>query len=381
VRRLIGLAAAVLVATLVAFMLLRAGDDEALVAEVEGRLAAGDVQGASALVGRARARLPGTLDYLSGAIELASGHDRAATVPLERALAARPEEWRIVSALASAAANAGDFARAHAVVDGYAARHPEDERALALSAQLSLDGRDRRGRNPRVALEALDRIAKLPSRVAPPGDRTAVRDELLARLRIRADAELGKAQDALGGARAAAKARPQDAGAWYDLGDAARQAGYANESVAAYRKAVDLDPANRRFAEQLVMTLLEFSGPVPELLERTEKLLAMAPDDPALLVLRARAFARDDKGDGHVDDADGIYRKLEARSDLPPELRLQVFRNHAVLLYDWKAGARGAEYLDESYALLRKYKELGGPIDEELRAVWEDLEEREKKPK
>jgi hypothetical protein len=76
-----------------------------------------------------------------------------------------------------------------------------------------------------------------------------------------------------------------------------------------------------------------------------------------------------------MDAANAIYIGLGKR-ELTREIRLDVLRNHALLLYDWKQAGKAGDYLDDAHRMLREYVRLGGVIDERLAPTWNDLEER-----
>src|SRR5690348_13798018 len=112
--RVIGVGVVLVVAGIVAFVVFRGSDaSTGAIAAVETRLASGDVKGAHAELDTASGRLDAaSRDYLDGLIRVTEGDDAGAVTVLERAYAARPDDWRIVSTLAAASANAGRFDRA-----------------------------------------------------------------------------------------------------------------------------------------------------------------------------------------------------------------------------------------------------------------------------
>jgi tetratricopeptide (TPR) repeat protein len=376
VQRLIGLLIAVAVAAALVFALDRGSDaPRPAVLSVERLLAAGRIDEAQReLAGEASRLDPATQDYLEGLILVARRRDADAVAPLERSVAARPDDWRVVATLVSAAANSGAHARAAEVVDAYLTRHAADERALAMAAQLRLDVRSPK-HDAEKAMDLLDRLAALERRVAGPGDPTAVRDEDVSRMRVRAQLALGRAMGALNDARALVTKWPSDAEGWFLVGEAARASSRAaDEAIVAYRRAFELAPMNRRYGEQYVMALLELSGDAREIMRVIEALRAREPDDTALLVLQARALVRLDR----IDEANDLYAALLQR-DLPRERRLEVLRNRGVLLYDWKQGGREGVYLDDAHRLLDEYVRLGGDVDDTLRPTWNDLVARARK--
>lgn len=387
-NRVVGVAIAVLLAGAAAWLVLpHATDVASASAAVERHLQQGQVDAAKNELASLRGHVDeATVDYLDGLIALSERRDRDAAQLLGKARALRPDDWRIIGALAAALGNSNRFADALALIDEYVGGHPSDERGLAVSAQYRLE--ERRGTpDPARALAALDKIAALPSRVAPPGDPTAVPDALVHELRTKAELLRRAGTDALLDARAATKTSPQDPQSWYLLGEAARRTGRGPEALEAYGRAAELAPGVRRYAEQYAMARLELGVPDDPkegraIVTMLEPLLAKEPRDPALLELKARALVRsnDDKdtSDDHVmDDAATIYRDLVQREDAPARIRQDARRNLAVLLYDWYARAgRESEYLDEAWGLLKSYAEKGGEIDSRLRPTYEELEQR-----
>ncbi len=376
VRRLMVL---LVVTALAAGLVLLVGTDDGgadpAVASIERKLAAGAIDDAKAELAEVRPRIDaGTAAYLDGVLRLAQGKDAEAVDMLARAHGARPDDWRVVSALVAAADNAGRRLVARSAVDGYLATHPDDERALAAAAQHWMHPRAE-DQDPGRALEYIARIDGLRSHVAKAEDPTALRPEYLAKLRAQAEGEAGRRAAALEAAREATQRNAADPEAWLLLGDALRESGKIAEAIRAYREAARLAPDDPVYVEQLVMALL-----IPavteeaELLALTERLLAARPGDPAALLLRARALVRPEKGDRNYGEALTIYRSLAQRTDLPKPLRLQVLRNLGVLLVDWKQGGQEGEYLREAHELLRRYVREGGEIDESLRSTWEALE-------
>jgi len=379
-RRVLPIAIVVVVTAAVFFAFLRKKDEpgDKLTEPVERLLAEGNFARAKDERDSVRERLdPGWNDYLDGVFLLMTGDYKDAADDLARAHAAHPTEWKITAAAASATMNAGRFADARAMVEGYVAAVPDDERGLASAAEYRLDERNG-APDAAGALQLLDRVAVLPKRVAPPGDRTAVSDATLHRLRAKALAMLGRFVDATQEARAAVRLDPRDAEAWYLLGDACRLAKppRSDDSLDAYERAFGLAPRNRRYGEQFVMATFALVVPGTErgrfdrALSAVESMLRLAPNDAALLVLKARLFARND---ATLDAANDLYAQLLKR-DLSKELRLQALRNRAVILFDWKVGGQRSEYLREAYELLKEYVALGGVVDASLRDTWEKLQ-------
>jgi tetratricopeptide (TPR) repeat protein len=379
-RRVLAIVIVCVVALVLAFYVLRPGAaGDAPTATVEKYLAAGDVAAARAERESIRGRTDaGWNDYLDGIFLLTEGRDREAADALDRARRAHPGAWKIASAAASATANAGRFPEALTILESYAATAPDDERGLAAVARCRTD--DRFGPpDAGKALAALDRIATLPPREKPRDDGTAVPDALLHRLRAKALILAGRYADAVQEGGAATQGDPQNAEAWYLLGDAARLSKVPKGDMAldAYRRAFELAPGNRRYGEQFVMATLKIVVPGTEAQRfadahrALDEMLRAAPDDAALLILKARLFARDERT---LDAANDIYAELQKR-DLPREQRLAVLRNRGVLLYDFKVGGQKGPYLKDAYDLLKQYVDEGGKIDEELRDPWKQLQQ------
>lgn len=387
VQRVLAIGIAIVVAAAAAWLLVRRGETPAEAsAPIERLLAAGRPADARKELDAARPHLDrATRDYLDGIIFLAEAKDADAAAALSRAQSVRPEDWRIVGALAAALANAGRFPEAVTRLEAYAAAVPEDERGLVTLAQYLLDAK--RGRpDPARALALLDRADALPRRAAPAGDPTAVPADRSRYLRTEALIRLDRGMDALISARAGTRDFPQGAEAWFLLGEAARRMAKASESVDAYRRAAQLAPGSRRYLEQFALALIEFGGEGREILAVADALLARSPGDPALLLLRARALVRtaDPRIDADaklMEEAASIYRDLLKREDVPPGVKQDARRNLGVLLYDWKVGGRPGEYLDEAYGHLKEWVRLGGVVDDSLRPAWEELEERDRKTK
>jgi len=378
-RRVLAISTVVVLAGALAFFVLRPrASGDAPTTSVETLLSRGDVAAARAERESIRARADdGWNDYLDGIFLLSEGKDREAADVLDRARRAHPDAWKIASASASATANAGRFAEALAVLERFAAASPDDERALAALARCRMD--DRFGPpDASAALAALDRIAALQPRAAPRDDGTDVPAALLHRMRAKALVGVGRYTDAVDEAGAATRADPQSAEAWYLLGDAARLSKVSHGDVAldSYRRAFELAPGNRRYGEQFVMATLKIVVPGTEAQRfadahaAVDAMLGAAPDDAALLILKARLLARDERT---CDVANEIYAELQKR-DLPKEQRLAVLRNRGVLLYDFKVGGKPSPYLKDSYDLLKQYVDLGGKIDDELRDAWRQLQ-------
>lgn len=386
-QRALGLVMAILVAAAIAFVVLRRGptSDESS-APVEKLLAAGRIADARTELAASRSHLdPATAGYLDGLLLLCEAKDGEAAAVLTSALAKRPGDWRIVSALAAALSNSGRFPEAVAQLEAYVASAPQDERGLVTLAQYLLDAKKGTPDAAR-ALALLDRADALTKHAAPDGDPTAVAPGRVRNLRTEALIRLGQGMESLLSAREGTKLSPQDADAWFLLGEAARRGQKSSESVDAYRRAAQLAPSSRRNVEQFALAMIEFGGDGREILAAADSLLARSPRDPSLLLLRARALVRAaDPGPRRpadvklMEEAAGIYRDLLKRDDVPPPVKQDVRRNLGVFLYDWKVAGRPGAYVDEAYGLLKEYVRLGGVIDDTLRPTWEDLEERARK--
>jgi predicted Zn-dependent protease len=378
-RRVLAIVVVVALAGVGAFVLLRSGEaGETLTAPVERHLSRHDLAAARAERESIRGRLDaGWNDYLDGVFLLMDGKYGEAATVLARAREAHPSSWKITVTAASAAANSGRFKEASAMIESYVAAHPDDERGLVVSAEYLLDGRDG-GPRAAEALARLDRVAAPQMRVAPAGDPTAVLDATLHRLRAQALIELGRHVEAIHEARAATTGAPNDAESWFVLGQATRLAvpPQGEESLDAYGRALTLMPQSRRYGEQFVMATLKLVVPGTEAhrfaraLGAVEMMLRASPDDPALLILKARILARDQKT---LDAANDLYADLQKRP-LPKPQRLEVLRNRGVLVYDFKVGGQPGAYLKDSYELLRQYVDEGGVIDAELAKPWAELQ-------
>lgn len=379
-KRALALLAALVVAAGIFLLIRREDSPEAAYAPIERLLRVGRIADAKTELEATRRHADSaTVDYLDGLIHVAEGNDLEALPPLLRARSTRPDDWRIANTLAAAEARCGRFADALRIVQDYVARREGDERGQALLAQFLLDKRFGPPDGTK-ALAALDRIPPPDRRVAAAADATAVRDADVARLRIRATLTLGRFVDAMIAAKKEADASPSDPEAWFLLGEAARQTDppHGDEALDAYRRAARLAPADGRYVGQFTMAVLDPKLVVPgtqkpfvaEALADIESLLSKSPDDPGLLLLKARLLARGD--DASLDAASALYYELEKR-DLPKELRLAVLRNHGVLLYDFKQGGRPGDYLRDSYELLKRYVDAGGVVDDSLRSTWDEL--------
>jgi Flp pilus assembly protein TadD len=381
-NRLLAVLVAVLVAGGVAFLVFRgdAPTPDAAAAPIEALLAEGRVDDARRALAQVRARLdPATADYLDGLALVIERKDVDALPLLERARRARPRDWRIVSTLAAATGNAGRCADALALVEEYAAAVPDDERAWATIARYRLD--EQFGPpDPAKALAALDRVDRLPRRE---GDRTAIPVSDLRLLRIRALLATGKSFESRALALDATRETPQDPEAWFLLGETARRGTpiRGEEALDSYGRAAALAPGGRRYAEQYVMAVLQMvqSDYSPEHLDQALRIvdawLAASPDDPKLLLLKARLFARRDATTNLAND---IYAELLKR-DLPKSLLQEARRNRAALLYDWSAGGRAGDYLEDAYVLMKRYVDEGGAVDGSLADVWEQLQKQHAK--
>jgi Flp pilus assembly protein TadD len=381
-QRTLAIVAAVLVSGVLAYYVARGQPSlDTAATPVEKLLAAGRPADARRELESLRSSLDApTADYLDGLILLVEGNDAGAAVALEKARAARPRDWRIVDAAAMAAANSGRFAAARSMREAYVAAAPDDERGLVALAKCRLDARCG-PIDPADALASLDRVANLKSRVAPPEDTTSVPDALIRQLRTKAYILSGRETDAMLEARKATQVNPADPESWFLLGEATRRLKQGPASLDAYRRASQLVPTERRYAEQLCLALLQFDGDGAEILGIAEALASSSPGDASLKLLRARALVRmqnpkDPATDHYVDEAASVYRDLVKRDDTPTQVRQDARRNLAVLLYDWKQGGRPGEYLDEAWELLREWRRLGGQLDDSIRPTWEDLEQR-----
>lgn len=410
VKRILALLVVVAAAGLLAWRIGRSGDpsgDQAC-AVVEKRLKALDFEGAKRAADEARPRVPPYVGlYLDALIELstasqleqagrpdvAARHDAAAVKATEEAYASGPAalaNWRIVSMMFFTRVRSGRVQEAWNVLDAYLQAHPGDERALAAAAQYWVEMRSD-APDPTRAIEYLDRVAALRTRTVADDDPTYVPADLLDRLRAAAEGLRGRTASAIASAEARVQAAPEDGEARAQLAEAYRQAGKHNQAVASYRDAVRLDPSSEAFLRNLVTLLLDDPGAGREVADLTAKLVKLHPDEPAVIVLRARALVRlqdtlenEARSAGQAPDpraADGyaeaidLYKTLIQREPPVPQAVLRdVWRNLGVALYDWKQGGRKGEYLDKAYTCLVNYLRLGGVIDGRLQDVWEKLE-------
>ncbi len=341
--------------------------DGPAVAELEQRIAAGDVEGV-------RAALPGArLDaaaraYVESVLSLTDGRPEDALAAARRARAAVPDAWRPLSIEYAALMALGREGEAGALVRERAQAAPHDERVLALAAHHLATATD--DPDPRGALELLDRIDALPSRVAPPGDPTAVDPTQLRIARAVALLASGRTAEAYACAAELALRAPGDPRLVVLVAECARRAGRDAEALDAFRAAVHLAPQMTTWRKQFAQLLLADPDCAEEALAVTGELLAQEPHDRAARVLRARALARSERSvPNGPDHAAEIYRELLAED--PNDV--EVLRNLAVLLYDWKQGGREGTYLDDAYELLARYRRLGGEIDARLRDTWDAL--------
>ncbi len=309
--------------------------------------------------------------YARSLVATASGDFERA---LEEARVARrtaPRAWRPLSIEILALSSLGRDTEVAALIREALAASPDDERVLAMAAQHFAGSPT--DRDPRRALELLEHIDDLPARRAPAGDLTAIDEQALLRVRYTVAMATGAYETALAAAREMAAASGDNPAALALEGEAARRAGDVAGAIDAYRRAADAAPGVRPWHENLVLLLLATPGAEKEALERTSKLLRAWPTERSVRVLRARALVRSEKliADG-PDRAVTIYRGLLKEN--PDDL--EVLRNLAVLLYDWKQGGIDGDYLDDTYALLRRYVLCGGVIDDRLGSTWQALRDR-----
>ncbi len=348
----------------------RAAFDPRQLALFEQRFAAGDPGGAREALERDTSI--GDAERLYGLAALAMT-ERRLDDALRDARAARvlaPRAWRPLSLEFTALSGLGRSADAAVLVTDAVDRAPDDERVLALAAHHWASTPD--DPDPHLALELLDRIAALPTRKAGEGDPTAVRPHQLLLVRYMASMAIGAYEEALAVAREFAALEPGDPSLDVLVGEAARGGERLADAIAAYSRAVKGQPGRRDWRMNLIQLLLENPSTLQEALHQTQALLEQGVDRDSL-ILRARVLARAEKIIPNApDEAVGIYRALLARNadDLP------VLRNLALLLYDWKQGGQDGTYLDESYALLRRYVFRGGVIDDKLDDTWEKLQAR-----
>lgn len=345
------------------------------VRHVEERLFGGDREGAETALGSGQGMNASELAYCRAVLALSGGDAEGALALARDSRAEAPSAWRPLSIeIAALMALERDEELGRVVREALEAM-PDDERVLAFAAQRYATSAAER--DPRRSLDLLQRIDALEQRAAPEGDRTAVRPESLLQVRYAAAMAVG----AYGTARSAAEGllqasgtnRAAQADAYALLGEAARLDDDLVAALDAYRRAVQLAPDRHVWQEHLVQLLLDVPGAEQEVLDRTSEMLRAWPTQRSVRVLRARALVRSEQivKDG-PDRAAVIYRRLlQADPD-----DLEVLRNLALLLYDWKLGGKDGTYLDDAHALLQRYVLCGGEIDEKLRDPWERLQAR-----
>lgn len=343
----------------------------ALAVSVEKRLQARDVAGARREIDAARGKAPAwRVDYLDALLLFTEGKIAESLVASQRAFAANPDDWRVVSLVFYALLRSDRGVAAWQALDGYLRTHPDDERALACAVQYWAEIRIDTPDLDR-AEEYLDRIEALERHAAPAGDPTAITPALVARLRSSVEAARGRMQSAVRAARDAAERSPGDVTAHVNLAELLRKSGDLAGAADAMRRAVQLRPSEPVYWEQLAMLLLALPDRGAEAQAAAARLAELVPGSSAAAVLEARALVRLDR----IDDAITIYRRLLA-GDLPVARRREVLRNLGVALYDWKQGGTDGDYLDEAHGLLAEYVRLGGEIDERLMDTWMTLEAR-----
>jgi tetratricopeptide (TPR) repeat protein len=374
VKRVLAILVALVLAGLAAWGMTRGGAEGAssVCADFERRLQAGDLESAARIRQGTRDLPPHIAAYLDALLLLATGKDAEAGAVIEAAYAAGDaarDEWRVVSLVFSTRVNAKRPEEGWAALDAYVKAHPDDPRGVVAAAQYWIEVRAD-APDPDQAAAYLDRAAKALPGELPPDDPTAVRPALTERLRGRIEQTRGRLGSAVAAAEARVAAEPENAAARVQLGEAFRRWNRLDEAREAYRQARRLAPEDVAIAKQLALLLFESPDTGDEADTLTAWILGKEPGGVEARILRARAHVR--KGDKEIDSAIDIYRGL-LKEDLPPARRLEVLRNLAVALYDWKQGGQEGDYLRDAYLLLVEYRSLGGEIDLRLANSWERL--------
>lgn len=340
------------------------------VRRVEELLQSGDAEGARRALASAQGLNDAERAYGEAVIDFAGGDAPAALEHVRTARASAPAAWRPLSIEVAALMSLGRDAEVGRAVRA-ALEGPPDVRVMAMAAQHFATSET--DRDPRRALELLDAIDALGTGGLPADDPSVPSERSLLITRYSAAMSCG----AYGTARAAAERLVElasgDPSAQILAGEAARREGAHEAAIQRYRQAVERAPAARPWQEHLVQLLLETPGNEQEALDRTSAMLRTWPTERSVRVLRARALVRSEKllPDG-PDRAVTIYRGL--LKEEPDDL--EVLRNLALVLYDWKQGGQDGTYLDEAYALLQGYVLRGGVVDARIANTWNTLQER-----
>lgn len=354
------------------------GGMPATVGEVEKWLSRGDPEGARAELDDMRGRLAdGWEDFLDGRILTAEGRFEEAVAPLERARGALPDDPDVFDTLQSVYARLGRRDEERALIDGYVARNPHDERGLFALAVLLVD-RGAPGFDPERAAGIVKGMRERRESGAGGSGRSRVSDERLRKLSTAVDSLTGRAASAC----AAAQEQAEASGAAEDYlrwADEARKIGRLNTALRAIDGAIDAAPGEFRYlsyrAQLFLLPRQLTEEHQRELLLLTEDLLRRFPEERDAHVLRARALVRgEDVQPGATDQAKDIYEAVLERD--PDDL--DALRNLALILYDWKQGGQRGQYLHDARRHLARYIQLGGKVDPLLADVWRKLEERTK---
>lgn len=376
-RRIIPLI--LLIAVVAAVVFLGGGDDESAanafrpdrVRHVEELLQNGDPDAARNALTKAQGMNAAEIAYGESVLAFSAGDAEAALSASRRARETAPAAWRPLSIEVAALMALGrDEDVGRAIREALEAA-PDDERVLAMAAHHFANSET--DRDPKRALALCERIEELPVRKAPEGDSTAVQEQSILVVRYSAAMATGAYRSARVAAQKLTVATNGDPATYVLAGEAARRAGDITDAIDKYRRAVERAPTARLWHEHLVQLLLSAPGGEQEALDRTSTMLRTWPGERSVSVLRARALVRSETLVPDAPDrAVTIYRRL-LRED-PDDL--EVLRNLAVLLYDWKQGGGEGAYLDESYLLLQRYLLRGGRIDATLGSTWRKLQTR-----
>lgn len=120
---------------------------------------------------------------------------------------------------------------------------------------------------------------------------------------------------------------PTDGHAWTGLGIALVRSGQPTAAEAAFRKAVEMEPANAQYRQNLARALLEASSPADAAAEAA-RAVALAASDPAAHVLLGDALAAESKIEGARREYE---RALQLVPSYPPAVEgLRAILNRAV---------------------------------------------------
>lgn len=159
-------------------------------------------------------------------------------------------------------------------------------------------------------------------------------------------------------AQAAVDAAPQDAKAWYKLGNAhsiaasaiadnnLRQAGF-NSAIAAYLRAIELDPADAAAIHNLGTIYLQL-GQLADARQQLERALALDANDPKTLYMLGTIYLQEDRF-GSAQTNQRAYEKFQAALKADPNLAVayvglaQVYLNEGNAPQALESARRGVE--------------------------------------